>query len=202
MASLFDWSPTAASNSTIDGINCATGMPVGNTDNLFRSMVAIIRQSFSSTLQSFLAGSAALPVASGGTGATTAADARTALGLGSAATESTVPVAKGGTGATDAATARTNLGVAAAPSVSGSAGTGKIALGGGFVLTWRDHTVGSGSTSCAYGDGHTYSSWARAWVEGDNGSGDVSVTVSSQTTSAATVRAEAALSFRLFSIGV
>ena len=39
--------------------------------------------------------------------------ARSNLGLGTVATESTVPVAKGGTGATDAATARTNLGLGA-----------------------------------------------------------------------------------------
>jgi len=37
--------------------------------------------------------------------------ARTNLGLGTVAIESTVPVAKGGTGATDVATARTNLGL-------------------------------------------------------------------------------------------
>lgn len=114
MASIFDWSPTAGSNGTCDGVNIAEGCGAANLNNGLRAAMALIRQSFSSTLQSFLAGSAALPLASGGTGSTTAADARTALGLGSAATESTIPVAKGGTGATDAATARTNLGAAAA----------------------------------------------------------------------------------------
>lgn len=121
MASIFDWSPTAGSNNTIDGINCASGMPVGNTDNLFRSLAAIIRQTFSSTLQNFLAGVSALPVSSGGTGATTAADARTALGLGALATAASVnnsnwsgtdlSVANGGTGGSDAATAGANLGI-------------------------------------------------------------------------------------------
>jgi hypothetical protein len=42
---------------------------------------------------------------------TNAATARANLGLGTAAIESTVPVAKGGTGATTAAVARTNLGL-------------------------------------------------------------------------------------------
>lgn len=50
-------------------------------------------------------------VAQGGTGATTVAAARNALGLGN--TSGAVPVANGGTGATTAAAARTNLGAAA-----------------------------------------------------------------------------------------
>lgn len=51
----------------------------------------------------------AVPVANGGTGQTTVAAARNALGLGN--TTGAVPVANGGTGATTAANARTNLGI-------------------------------------------------------------------------------------------
>lgn len=51
-----------------------------------------------------------VPIAKGGTGATTAAAARTALG---AMADATVPIAKGGTGATTTAEARTALGVVA-----------------------------------------------------------------------------------------
>lgn len=54
-------------------------------------------------------GRIALSVASGGTGATNAAQARTNLGIGSAATFNTVPLANGGTGATSEAAARVNL---------------------------------------------------------------------------------------------
>jgi len=68
-----------------------------------------------------------LPIANGGTNATTASGARTSLGLGSIATQDSssvtitggsitgvtdIAIADGGTGASDAATARTNLGVA------------------------------------------------------------------------------------------
>lgn len=55
--------------------------------------------------------SGAIPIANGGTGATTVAGARNALGLGN--TSGAVPVANGGTGATTAAQARTNLGITA-----------------------------------------------------------------------------------------
>ncbi len=51
----------------------------------------------------------AVPIANGGTGATTAAAARNNLGLGN--TSGALPVANGGTGATTAANARSNLGI-------------------------------------------------------------------------------------------
>lgn len=54
-----------------------------------------------------------IPVSRGGTNATSAANARTNLGLGSIAVEDTAPISKGGTGATTAAGARTNLGLGA-----------------------------------------------------------------------------------------
>lgn len=52
--------------------------------------------------------SGTLPISKGGTGATTAAAARNALGLGN--TAGALPVANGGTGASNAAAARSNLG--------------------------------------------------------------------------------------------
>lgn len=50
-------------------------------------------------------------IAGGGTGATTAANARANLGLGNVAIENILPITKGGTGATDATGALSNLGI-------------------------------------------------------------------------------------------
>lgn len=80
MPGIFSLSSTAASNTSIDGISAAEGCAAGNLNNLIRSLAALIRQSFSSVLENFFNGTAALPVANGGTGATSASAARTALG--------------------------------------------------------------------------------------------------------------------------
>lgn len=89
MSDIFDWSTTAGSNTTVDGVNIAEGCPAGNVNNGMRAMMATIRNSFALALKTFLNGTAALPVANGGTAATTASAARTNLGLGSMATAST-----------------------------------------------------------------------------------------------------------------
>lgn len=68
---IHDWSATAASNTTCEGIGCNTGMSPGNVDNVFRAIMAVCKNTISSTLTNFLAGSAGLGVANGGTGATT-----------------------------------------------------------------------------------------------------------------------------------
>lgn len=80
MGTLFDWSTTAGSNTSVDTINIAEGCPAGNVNNAMRSIMALVRNSFAAGLQTFLAGSSPLAIANGGTGATTAAAARAALG--------------------------------------------------------------------------------------------------------------------------
>lgn len=166
MGSLFDWSPTAGSNTTCDGINCNTGMPVGNTDNLFRSMMAIIRQTFSSTLQNFLAGVSALPISSGGTGGSTAADARTALSAAKLGANNDITALTGLTTALAAAYGGTGQ---ATPvfALTGNASAGTIAMSVNgstvFKITWKDVTIAqNGTTAVTYHS--AFSSWSRAWV--------------------------------------
>lgn len=83
MPGIFDWSATPSSNSTVDSINIAEGCPAGNVNNAIRSVMALVRQSFSSTLANFLTGTSPLAVANGGTGASDAAGARSAIGAAS-----------------------------------------------------------------------------------------------------------------------
>lgn len=71
MADIFDWDSTASNNTNVDGIDIQTNMSIANIDNVFRSMLAIIRNTFHSRLKNFLAGASALAVGDGGTGATT-----------------------------------------------------------------------------------------------------------------------------------
>jgi hypothetical protein len=96
-----------------------------------------------------------LPIANGGTNATTAADARTSLGLGTVAVENTVPVSKGGTGATSLTANNVILG-------NGTSAVQLVAPGtSGNVLksngtTWESAAAGAGGvTSITAGTGLT-----------------------------------------------
>lgn len=100
----------------------------------------------------------AQPINKGGTGATTAEQARQNLGLGAVAVEDIVPMDKGGTGATTAAQARTNLGLAATnfTSVTPSKNIGAIAaynmadaVGGN--ITWNAALTHFPTVGCAAG---------------------------------------------------
>lgn len=105
-----------------------------------------------------LTGISPLAIVDGGTGATTAAGARTNLGLGTMATQnannvaitggtitglsSTIAIADGGTGATTAAGARTNLGIA---SSSTTVSVGPGLTGGGSLAANITISIASNS---------------------------------------------------------
>lgn len=119
-----------------------------------------------------------ITVAQGGTGATTVAAARNALGLGN--TSGAVPVANGGTGATTAANARTNLGLSTAiinASISGKTITLTKVDGTKITLTTQDTAPFTGRATAIGGASvtkpavivETYQSgdkWYRIWSDG------------------------------------
>lgn len=103
---------------------------------------------------------AALAVANGGTGATTAKAARTALGLGSLATiNSPVPIANGGTGATTAPGGRNALGAASTGTqiIAGNGLSGGGTLAAATTLTLgTPSTITGASTNSVTTEGHAH----------------------------------------------
>ena len=83
--SVWDWDTDASNNTTVDGININNNCSPGNIDNGLRAIMANVRSAFASPLRNFFAGTNPLAVAYGGTGSTTKAGARAAIGAASAA---------------------------------------------------------------------------------------------------------------------
>lgn len=212
MPSIFDWSSTSSSNTTVDGVNIAEGCPAANLNNGIRGVMGIIKSTFSTALQGFLAGSSALPIANGGTAATTASGARTALGLGTLSTASTInndnwsgtdlSVANGGTGASTASAALAALGGIGVSASNLVTGTGYMTLSNGFKIQWETYSVPTGSSTHTYTS--AFSSWSKSWINGDDAVSDVSIYVTSTSATTASIRSNAnsAATCTLFSIGV
>lgn len=96
-----------------------------------------------SELQAISDSVALLPIANGGTGATTVAGARNALGLGN--TSGALPIANGGTGATSASGAKESLGITLAGLGAKAAGTEPVSTGGTGLTSVTANALLSGN---------------------------------------------------------
>ena len=143
-----EWSSTPANNTDVRGIDIAEGCAPSGINNAIREMMAQVKD-----MQAGLDGdnftvggnltvtgtttlSTALPVASGCTGASTAANARTNLGLGTIATQAANNVSITGgsiTGITDLAVADGGTGASSITANSVILGNGTSALSGNLV---------------------------------------------------------------------
>ena len=164
MASIFDWSSSASSNTSVDGINVNTGMSPSNVDNALRSIMGAARSSFAAALQNFLAGTAALPVANGGTGGTDSASALAGIGA-LASTYRDLPISARSAAFTfadtDRATAINYTGAAAAATINPNATT---AITTGATIVVRN--AGTGALTLTRGSGVTLKkSGSATWAD-------------------------------------
>lgn len=168
MAGIFSWSSTAGSNTTVDGVSIAEGMAPSGLNNAIRGLMKVVRDTFSSSLESFFLGSA-LPIANGGTAASSASGALASLGALSSTYRDLPVTAK--TGAFTLADAdRGSLlrysGGAASLTINPN-GTTAITTGGVIVVVNR----GSGTLTTAKGVG------VSLYLAGTNSDANVSIPV-------------------------
>jgi len=150
-----EYSATSADNTDISNINIAEGCSPANVNNAIRTLMAQIKD-----LQAGTSGDT-IPITAGGTGSTTATDARTALSAAKSGANSditsitglTTPltVAQGGTGASTSATAAFALKGANADitSITGLTTALTVAQGGtgSTALTANSVVLGNGTSA-------------------------------------------------------
>lgn len=180
---------TASSNTDIDSINIDEGCAPSGINNAIRELMAHLKD-----FQAGLSGDT-LPLASGGTGATTASGARTALGSASSGANSDITsitglttaltVAQGGTGATTLAGA--NIATTNTASTFSASQRGTITTDNdlsfdqnatnnfsctptaGGTLTFTNHTAGqSGYVLLDNSGGHAITAHANTKITSDD----------------------------------
>lgn len=102
----------AVSFNSVSSFNSRTGIVWPQSgDYTVEQITGAAKSGANSDITSISGLTTALSIEQGGTGATSAEEARANLGLGSVSVEDIVPLAKGGTGGNSASSARTNLGL-------------------------------------------------------------------------------------------
>jgi hypothetical protein len=172
-----EWSAIPANNTDVGGIDIAEGCAPSGINNAIREMMAQIKDQQAGTdgdnltvggnlsVTGTTTLSTALPIASGGTGASTAANARTSLGLGTIATQaaSSVTITGGSiTGITDITVADGGTGSSTLSANAVLLGNGTSALQtvapstSGNLLTSNGTTWTSAAPAFALGVGQSW----------------------------------------------
>jgi len=163
MSDIFDWSSTASSNTTVDGIGIDTGMSPANVDNSLRAIMALVRNTFVSGWQGLFAGTTAGIPKSDGSGGVTAVAAPAGEIVGTTDPQeltnktltsptieggtftggADIAVADGGTGASTAAAAHANIVVTSSSLIANG---GYRVHADGFKETWGYVDVSANSS--------------------------------------------------------
>lgn len=204
--SVSDWSTTPSANTSIDGIDIGENCSPANVNDALRAIMSAIR-AFADGLTDGSGKQNADPTLTALAALVTSANKLIyATGADSFALTDLTAFARSMLASADAAAVRTLLGIQANSAPSGDGSSGKISFGT-FTIAWRTQTAsgGSGSTSSyQFGGDHVYSSWSKSFIEGDDGSVDVSIFVTSNGLSSANVKktTSGTFSFSMLTIGV
>ena len=220
MTAISSWSTTPSSNGNALGYSIAENCNPGNLNDMGRDIMAAIRtwydavQAYLSTNTADITAIKAItqdPLVAALAAQTLAADQLLyGNGANSLAVTALSAFMRTALGSANSAAAAAALGVptAAAFALTGDGSSGKVTIplagGSTFALTWRAYaSLGHGPGTLSYGANHTYSSFAKAWINGDDVSGDVSVVITSSGLSSATYNNfGGGANSTLFSLGV
>ena len=185
------WSTSESSNTSIDGTNIGEGCAAGNTNDGLRKIMANVRAVFASWAFGFLDGTNPLPVANGGTGATSLTALQVPVGAVFMFAHSSLP--SGYLKCNGAAVSRaTYAALFAAIGTTYGSGDGSTTfnlpeLRGEFIRGWDDgrgvdaaRTIGSAQADEL--EAHTHSTTATGGGQGHGGNLPLTVEYGSSTT--------------------